>query len=544
LRAAGPSAARAPSCARPTNGTRLARASPVGAATYQPRDAEGTVLHRVVRENLETFLREAADRTDGSGLPRFIEREFRDFLTCGALGRGFARVRCEDCAFERLVPFSCKRRGFCASCGGRRMAERAAHLVDHVLPQVPVRQWVLSLPHRLRYLLAYNHSLCRAVLAVAVRAVLGFYRRRARRRGVRNGRSGAVTVIQRFGGGLQLNVHFHSLVLDGVFAEGADGTLAFHPAEPPSAAEVARLLATVYRRVRRLLARRGLDVEDAPDVDPLAEESPALAGISSASIQGRIALGARAGGRVLQLGREPGAPWVTSRGPCQAHLEGFDLHAAVTVAAEDRAGVERLCRYVLRPPVAQDRLSLTPDGLVLVTLKSEWHDGTSHLLFTPVEFLEKLAALTPRPRINLVLYHGLLAPRARERARAVAHGATAPSPAAPRFVAPDEPRSNPSARGADVSRTGSGEDPSSTGKSETPEKPRDWKWAELMRRVFDLDVLKCPRCGGRMAVIATIEAADVLTKILGHLGLPTDPPAPLPARPPPAHLDFFSDTPT
>ena len=287
------------------------------------------------------------------------------------------------------------------------MAEQAAHLVDHVLPPVPVRQWVLTLPYRLRYLLAWNHTLCRAVLGVGVRAVLGFYRRRARRAGVRDGRSGAVTVIQRFGGGLQLNVHFHSLVLDGVFAEGEDGTLAFHPAAPPSDEEVARLLATISRRVRRLLARRGLDVDDPPDVDALAEESPVLAGIASASIQGRIALGARAGARVFQLGREPDAPWVTSRGPCQAHLEGFDLHANITVAADDRAGVERLCRYVLRPPVAQDRLSLTPDGLVLVTLKAEWHDGTTHLVFTPVELLEKLAALTPRPRINLLVYHGL-----------------------------------------------------------------------------------------------------------------------------------------
>ena len=65
----------------------------MGVATYRPRAAEGTVLHRVVRENLETFLREAADRSDGGGLPRFVEREFREFLTCGALGRGFARVR-------------------------------------------------------------------------------------------------------------------------------------------------------------------------------------------------------------------------------------------------------------------------------------------------------------------------------------------------------------------------------------------------------------------------------------------------------------------
>lgn len=516
---------------------------PVGAATYQPRDAEGTVLHRVVRENLETFLCEVADRTDGGGLPRFVEREFREFLTCGALGRGFARVRCEACAFERLVPFSCKRRGFCPSCGGRRMAELAAHLVDAVLPHVPVRQWVLTLPHRLRYLLAWNHALCRAVLAVHVRAVLGFYRRRARRRGVRDGRDGAVTVIQRFGGGLQLNVHFHSLFLDGVFAEAGDGTLEFHPADPPSDEDVARLLATIGRRVLRLLARRGLAVEDTSDVDPLAEESLALAGISSASIQGRVALGPRAGARVLQLGREPDAPWVTSRGPCQAHLEGFDLHANITVGADDRAGVERLCRYILRPAVAQDRLSLTPDGLVLVTLKAEWHDGTTHLLFTPVELLEKLAALTPRPRVNLILYHGILAPRARARARAVAHGAAAPSPGEPLPTAAENRGTEPSRPAAEAAATAPPGDPCDANQSTPPAKPRDWKWAELMRRVFDLDVLACPRCGGRMSVIATIEAADVLRKILDHLDLPTNPPAPLPARPPPRLPDLFPDPP-
>ncbi|TMA44757.1 MAG: transposase, partial [Deltaproteobacteria bacterium] len=180
------------------------------------------------------------------------------------------------------MPFSCKGRGCCPSCGGRRMTEQAAHLVDEVLPRVPVRQWVLTVPHRLRYLLAWNHTLCRALLAVYVRAVLGLYRRRARRRGVRGAQGGAVTVIQRFGGGLNLNVHFHTLVLEGVFAETETGSLEFHPAEPPTDADVARLLATVRRRVQRLLARRGLDGGDASDAppDPFTEESPALAGIS------------------------------------------------------------------------------------------------------------------------------------------------------------------------------------------------------------------------------------------------------------------------
>ena len=115
---------------------------------YTPRDPAADVLHRVVREHLQTFLAEAAHRRDGEGVPRFVEEEFQAFLSCGYLAGGFARFRCVGCQAERLVAFSCKGRGFCPSCGGRRMTERAAHLVDYVIPDVPVRQWVLTLPHR------------------------------------------------------------------------------------------------------------------------------------------------------------------------------------------------------------------------------------------------------------------------------------------------------------------------------------------------------------------------------------------------------------
>jgi len=85
-------------------------------AGYQPRAAEHSVLYRVIDEHLETFLDAAAQHADGHRLPKFVEQEFRDFLTCGVLAHGFARLRCGDCAFERLVPFSCKGRGFCPSC--------------------------------------------------------------------------------------------------------------------------------------------------------------------------------------------------------------------------------------------------------------------------------------------------------------------------------------------------------------------------------------------------------------------------------------------
>jgi len=113
-------------------------------------------------------------------------------LRCGCLAGGFARFRCDDCGLDRLVPFSCKGRAACTSCAGRRMAERAAHLVDHVFPAVPVRQWVLRFPHRRRHRLAWDHELCRAVVGVSVRTVLGFLRHVARLAGVPDGRGGAV----------------------------------------------------------------------------------------------------------------------------------------------------------------------------------------------------------------------------------------------------------------------------------------------------------------------------------------------------------------
>ena len=119
------------------------------AVEYQRHQPEQTLFHQVVREHIESFL--ARGREENAPVPRFVERELRAYLACGSLAYGFLRVHCDACGYDRLVAFSCKGRGFCPSCGGRRMADTAAHLVEHVLPEVPVRQWVLTLPYPLRY---------------------------------------------------------------------------------------------------------------------------------------------------------------------------------------------------------------------------------------------------------------------------------------------------------------------------------------------------------------------------------------------------------
>jgi len=490
------------------------------------------------------------------GVPTFVEREFRQFLGCGVWARGFARFRCDACHAERLVPFSCKARAVCPSCGGRRMAERAAYLVDHVLPAVPMRQWVLSLPFRLRYLLAWNHELCREVLAVYVHALRGFYRRRARRAGIADGETGAVTAIQRFGSGLNLNVHYHTLFLDGVFCRDSDGWR-FVPAPPPTPRELARLVAAIARRTERLLARRGLALgpSDADARDPLAEDAPALAALCAASVAGRSVLGRAANARVARIGNDPDAYTPKPETPWHARYASFDLHAGRTVRPDDRAGLERLCHYLLRAPLAQERIELLPDGRVGLTLAHPWADGTRALVFTPVEFLEKLAVLIPKPRVNLLLYHGMLAARARHRAVAL-RAMPAPTPAAPasEVVASSSAvdaaialPALPQVSASSVPRASVAAGPCDTPRASPdppPPLPRRYlAWAELLRRIFEIDILACT-CGGRLRFIATIDDPPVVARILRHLGLPTETPGPAPARPPPREPELSFDFPS
>ena len=176
-------------------------------AISRPRDAKHTVLHTVIREPLEPLLQTVSDQGDGGGLPRFVEPEFRDVLRCGVLAEGFTRLRCAEGAFERRVPFSCHGRGVCPSCGGRRMAERAASLVDAGRPHVPIRQGGLTLPYRLRDRLAWDHAVGRAVLGVSARGRLAFSAGPARARGLRAGQPGTVTAIQRVASGVTVTVH-------------------------------------------------------------------------------------------------------------------------------------------------------------------------------------------------------------------------------------------------------------------------------------------------------------------------------------------------
>ena len=171
------------------------------------------------------------------------------------LAHGFARVRCESCKDELLVAFLCKDRGVCPSCNAKRAHVTAMHLVEQVLPHVPYRQWTLSFPHRVRWVLLKDVGLLSDVLTVFLRAVFTLQRRRARRQGLRGGQAGSVSFIPFFGSALQVTPHFHSLVPDGVFVP-QEGGVRFEPLPPPTQAEVERLLRGVRHRVLRLCHER------------------------------------------------------------------------------------------------------------------------------------------------------------------------------------------------------------------------------------------------------------------------------------------------
>ena len=147
---------------------------------YQRRRPEQTALYQII----QAYWPEFAERADAlGGLPHFIIKEFEAFLDCGVLERGFVSVKCPSCGFERLVGFSCKTRGFCPTCVGRRMNDAAAHLVDRVLPLNAIRQWVCTMPYSLRYAMGYDKSLCADILSGYAAQLMRWYKQRGKRPG-------------------------------------------------------------------------------------------------------------------------------------------------------------------------------------------------------------------------------------------------------------------------------------------------------------------------------------------------------------------------
>jgi hypothetical protein len=285
---------------------------------YTPREPSNTILYQVIAEHLETFLATIDADPIAKGLPQHVKDEFYAYLQCGILAHGFLRLGCDSCAHEMLLAFSCKRRGFCPSCAGRRMAQMAAHLVEQVIPWVATRQWVVSV------------------------------------------------ISQR-----------------------------------------------VIRKLRQLgYLEAGIDTTIATGYDPLADDEPELARTMAASVRLRIAFGERAGQQVRRIGAGFGyeGERPSPTGTRCASVNGFSLHANTQVPAHRRDQLERLIRYTARGAVSLERLKEDAHGDLVYTFAQPWLDGTTGINLSPLELLEKLAALVPLLRVHLVRYGGVWRP--------------------------------------------------------------------------------------------------------------------------------------
>lgn len=305
--------------------------------------------------------------------------------------------------------------------------------------------------------------------------------------------TGAVTLIQRFGSALNLNIHFHMLFLDGVYAGGSNQhPMCFRQVKAPNRAELTRLTHTIAQRVGRYLERQGLVERDTgniyltPEAVGASDEDLSNQLLGS-SITYRIALGPQQGRKVFTLQTLPNLESDNPFSSSVGEAAGFSLHAGVATRAKERAKLERLCRYITRPAVSTKRLSLTRNGQVRYELKTPWRNGTTHVIFEPLDFIAWLVALVPKPRVNLTRFHGVFAPNNKYRA----------------LVTP--------------AKRGKGKTLKVLNDQTHAEKRASKTWAKRLKRVFDIDIETCSECGGDVRIIASIEDPAIIQKILAHL---------------------------
>ena len=495
-------------CGFPARPRLRPHAGPAPRRRYERRRPEKTPLHKIVSDNLVSWLewRDQAERP----VPGYVEEEFRAYLECGILCFGFGRALCTGCGQGFVIAFSCKGRGICPSCNGRHMAQTAAHLVDRVIPPVPVRQWVISVPKRLRGFLADRPPAVAALTKIFLDeierllcAAAGGASDAATPASARP-RLGGISFLHRFGSALNRHVHLHACVTDGVFVPPAAGSAndappAFLAARPINPADLAAVTERVRRRlIGRFRRMRLLDAAAATDM----------------------------------LAWENG---------------GFSIDASVRIALIDRdvpsyfRSLEHLLRYCARPPFALERLSVSrgADGqiarirYVLPRHKAANWVGPSRsrkstrpgangvVDLTPFEFLDRLADLVPPPRKHRHRYHGVFAPnhKLRRAVTALAIGNIG--------------KQREAATGGHVA-----DGHATEGCCDAHQKPRSHDtsriaWAKLMARVGEEFPLECPNCGGDIRLIAFITQPGPIRKILTHLGEPLEPPPVSPARGPP-----------
>ncbi len=264
------------------------------------------------------------------------------------------------------------------------MAQQAAHLVDHVIPDVPIRQWVLTAPISLRAMVSLDRDLQSKMLKTFLQEIFQQTKERY------TDQVAAVSIIQRFGNAVNLHVHFHVLVVDGFWREDDNGELQFNPAPQLEDATLKTVSSRTADRVLNLLRRMDrLDGDHPVWLDPPSWPPAAPEG--------------QAGWLLTDQEAITSTPtYRPAPAPSAFESWGFSVHAAVRIEAHDIAGRERLCRYATRPPYASEQVTWTKDGRISLRLSKPKRTGETHVFFTPHQFLRRLTSQIPplghRPR--------------------------------------------------------------------------------------------------------------------------------------------------
>jgi hypothetical protein len=369
----------------------------------------------------------------------FVDEQVQRYLDCGLFENGFARVRCPECAEEYLLAFSCKTRELCPSCGAKRSAATAALLAEEVLADVAHAQWVFVMPKMLRPYFLHNRELLGGLARAAWETVLELMCAAA---GDEEVRPGMVSVVQTAGDLGNWHPHVHALVSRGGWSKGGEWVPI-----PFVDEHAAQLL--FRHEVIRMLQGVGL----------LSEERTELL-----------------------------LSW---------RHTGFSVHNRVRVEPEDQPAVERLARYIMRPPISLERMSWDGAGEVRYRRKRDHESsglGEREVEeFDPAEFLARVIMHIPEPRRHLVRYYGWYSnvSRGKRRKAEAADGEVGAA-----GVAPASHAAQVEARDTRAIRR---------------------SWAQLIKRIYEVDPLVCPSCGSEMTVIAFITEHDVIDAILRHL---------------------------
>ena len=451
-------------------------------ADYVPRDPRAGVLHPLVKQAWPELVDRAA--AEGQPIPRFVSAAFERYLKCGIAEAGFLRLGCAQCGTQRALPLSCKCRGLCPSCGTRRMHDLSHHLVERVLPDVPLRQYVLSPPAELVGLLGARSEVLSAMSRIFVRCVFDAIRRRVGGEGSEGVHCGSVVVIQLFSKSIALFPHVHLLAFDGAYVERDEETLEFCSDRGPSSDDVRALEDDVMQRFTRWLRANGY-------LDEEPNEAEGLDGwFGPAGLD--VDPGPRPAGKRRDSSR-------------------FSVHAKVRVEADDRRGREHLTAYLARPPLAEEQLERLDDERIRLTFRNPTRGPSSSVILHPLQLVRRLAWQVPPPNLRLVRYAGVLAPAARLRHRVVPAGRIA------------------------IQGTWFG---ARKFESLAPVASRV-AWAALLAKVYQIDV-RCPQCDGPLRPVGAVLPPHAQAWIERRRILVLDPTGPPPKNSPQLELPLAS----